>query len=129
MFLIRIRDAKGGKDREVTLDLKLLNLLRLYYLKYRPTIYLFNGVNTSKYSDSSIRQIIKNYSQLSGISKKVNPHLIRHCYGTHLVENGTDINLIQRLMGHNSVKTTNLYLHTSSNLISQIKTPLSVIEI
>jgi site-specific recombinase XerD len=128
-MIIRIRDGKGGKDREVTLDLKLLNLLRSYYIKYKPTIYLFNGDSGSKYSQSSVRQIIKKYGQLSGITKKLNPHLLRHCYGTHLVESGTDINLIQRLMGHNSVKTTNLYLHISNNLISKIKTPLSTIEI
>lgn len=126
-MVINIVNAKGGKDRQVTLDIFLLQLLRLYYKTYKPKEYLFNGQFSLLYSPTSIRKFINRYAAISGIKKKVNPHLIRHCYGTHLVENGTDINLIQKLMGHENVKTTNMYLHISNNHISKIKTPLSLI--
>jgi len=69
------------------------------------------------------------YEKIAKIRKKVNPHLIRHCYATHLVEAGTDINLIQKLLGHSSVKTTNIYLHISDSHISKIESPINQIKL
>ena len=128
-MVINIQDGKGGKDRQVMLNQNLLDLLRDYYLEYKPKEYLFNGQNSIQYSERSISQFLKHYAEKADIKKRIYPHLIRHCAFTHLVESGVDINLIQRLAGHSSVKTTNLYIQTSHTLISNIKSPLSNIKI
>jgi integrase/recombinase XerD len=106
-----------------------LDLLRRYFKEYRPKEYLFNGQNSLQYSERSIAQFLKHYAGKAGLNKRIYPHLIRHCSFTHLVEAGTDINLIQRLAGHQSVKTTNLYLQTSHTLISRINSPLTAINL
>lgn len=124
-MIINIQNAKGGKDRQVTLDPLLLELLRVYFKEYKPVIYLFNGQGDhAQYTESSIRQFLQKYSDLAGIKKRVYPHLLRHCNATHLLEGGTDLSIIQKLLGHESIKTTQIYSHISHNLISKIKTPL-----
>lgn len=123
-MVINILDAKGGKDRQVGLNEPLLNLLRQYYKAYKPQTYLFNGQNSPQYSERSINQFLKHYAAKANLNKRIYAHLLRHTSATHMVENGTDINLIQRLLGHASVKTTNLYLHTSHTLINKIQSPL-----
>lgn len=128
-MVINIQNAKGGKDRQVMLNQNLLGLLRRYFKEYRPKEYLFNGQNDIQYSERSIAQFLKHYAERAELNKRIYPHLIRHCSFTHLVENGVDINLIQRLAGHQSVKTTNLYIQTSHNLISRIQSPLQLIRI
>jgi site-specific recombinase XerD len=128
-MVINILNAKGGKDRQVMLNQNLLELLRKYFKQFRPKVYLFNGQNSLQYSERSISQFLKNYAQMAGLNKRIYPHLIRHCSFTHLVENGTDINIIQRLAGHKSVKTTNLYIQTSHNIISRIQSPLNQIQL
>lgn len=126
-MVIHVRDAKGGKDRQVTLDPTLLQLLRIYFKRYKPKEYLFNGQFDLKYSERSIAQFLKRYAEIAGVNRRVHPHLIRHCYATHLVEAGTDMSILQKLLGHSSIKTTQLYGHISHNLISNIKTPLQFI--
>jgi len=128
-MVINILNAKGGKDRQVMLNQNLLDLLRNYFKQYRPKEYLFNGQTSLQYSERSIAQFLKCYAEKAGLNKRIYPHLIRHCSFTHLVEAGTDINLIQRLAGHQSVKTTNLYIQTSHTLISRIQSPLSQISL
>lgn len=123
-MVINIIDAKGGKDRQVSLDPTLLQLLRLYFRQYRPQLFLFNGQNDPQYSERSIAQFLQKYSKLAGINKRVYPHLIRHCYATHLHEGGIDLSIIQKLLGHGNIKTTQIYSHISHNHISKIKTPL-----
>jgi len=128
-MVINIINAKGGKDRQVMLNQNLLDLLRKYFIEYHPKEYLFNGQSSVQYSERSIAQFLKHYAERAGLNKRIYPHLLRHCSFTHLVEAGTDINLIQRLAGHQSVKTTNLYLQTSHTLISRIQSPLAQIAI
>lgn len=132
--VINFIDAKGGIDRNVMLDPSLLVLLDKYILEFNPIKYLFNGQFSTdeiptKYSDRSIANILVTASNKIGINKHVNPHLIRHTAATHMVEYGTDINLIQKILGHKTVKTTNIYLHISNNHISKIKSPLSNINL
>lgn len=128
-MVINILNAKGGKDRQVMLNKDLLELLRNYFRQYYPKEYLFNGQTSLQYSERSIAQFLKHYAEKAGLNKRIYPHLIRHCSFTHLVESGTDINLIQRLAGHQSVKTTNLYIQTSHSLISKIQSPLNQIRL
>lgn len=126
-MVINIVDAKGGKDRQVPLDKFMLSLLREYYKSYKPNKYLFNGQNSLQYSERSIAQFLQKYSDIAGIKKRVHPHLIRHCYATHVLESGTDMSILQRILGHSSIKTTQIYGHISHNLISKTPTPLTII--
>lgn len=128
-MIINIRDAKGGKDRQVMLPENLLQLFRKYFIAYKPKIYLFNGQNSLQYSSRSISEFLKFYSVKAGLNKRIYPHLLRHDSFTHLVESGCDIALIQKLAGHSSQKTTNLYLHISHNHISKINSPLNAIQL
>jgi integrase/recombinase XerD len=129
-MIINILDAKGGKDRQVMLTNSVLELLRQYFKIYKPKEFLFNGQNSLNYSERSINAFLKMYAHKAGIeNKRVYAHLMRHTSFTHMVENGTDINLIQKIAGHVSVKTTLIYTHISHNLISNIQSPISNINL
>ena len=129
-MIINIINAKGGKDRQVMISPNILQLLRSYYTKYNPKNYLFNGQFDEQYSARSINQFLKDIAINAGIrNKRIYAHLMRHTSFTHMVENGTDINLIQRLAGHSSVKTTSIYTHISHNLISRIQSPIANIQL
>lgn len=118
-MLINIRNSKGRKDRIVKMSDTLLETLRLYYRKYKPQIYLFNGRFSVVYSHVSCNQIVKKY-----LGNHYSFHTLRHSGATTMLENGTDISLIQKILGHNSVKTTMIYTHISQNLIQQTKPPI-----
>ncbi len=123
-MVINIRGGKGKKDRISLLSDHMLVLLRNYYRAYRPKDYLFEGQNGGKYSPTSIANILKKASLKAGIRKKVTPHILRHSFATHLLEQGTDLRYIQELLGHNSSKTTEVYTHVSKKAIDQIKNPV-----
>lgn len=128
-MIINIIQAKGNKDRQVMLSPELIPLLEKYYNEYKPKEYVLNGQFELQYSERSVGQVIKQLASKAGINKRVYTHLMRHCSFTHMVENGTDINLIQKLAGHSSVKTTAIYTHISHNLISKINSPLKNIKL
>ena len=122
-MVINIKNAKGNKDRQVQLTESILHLSRVYYKNYKPICYLINGQNGDKYSATSIQKIIKSSSKKAGINKKVTPHTLRHSFATHLLENGTDIRFIQTILGHNDIKTTQIYTHVSSTHLKNIRNP------
>lgn len=127
-MIINIIQAKGKKDRQVMLAPDLIPLLEKYYREYESKIYILNGWKDElQYSERSVGQVVKQLASKAGIKKNVWTHLLRHCAFTHMVENGTDINLISKLAGHSSVKTTSIYTHISHNLISKIQSPLNSI--
>lgn len=129
-MIINIICAKGKKDRQVMLPENLIPLLEKYYREYKSKEYVLNGQFALQYSETSVNQVVKQLAKKAGINnKRVYTHLMRHCSFTHMVEAGTDINLIQRLAGHANVKTTAIYTHISHNLISKIKSPLTAIRI
>jgi len=128
-MIINIIQAKGNKDRQVMLTPQLIPLLEKYWNEYKSKEYVLNGQFGIQYSDRSVGEVIKQLAKKAGINKRVYTHLMRHCSFTHMVENGTDINLIQKLAGHSSVKTTAIYTHISHNIISKIQSPLSNIQI
>lgn len=121
---ITIRQAKGKKDRQVMLSEHFLICLRQYYIQYKPSYYLFEGQNSIQYSGRSIQQIVKESGIKSGIIKKISPHILRHSFAIHLLEAGTDIRYIQELLGHNHLKTTQIYTHISDVAKNKIKSPL-----
>jgi len=128
-MIINVRDAKGGKDRQVMLNEKLLVLLRKYYIAYKPQQYLFEGQTIPRYSERSIGEFISMYAKKAGLNKRVYPHLMRHNCFTHLVESGCDVAMVQKIAGHQNIKTTNLYLHLSHNHISKINSPINFINL
>jgi len=118
-MIINIVNGKGRKDRIVPLSEKILKLLREYFKDQRPKEYLFNGQNSLKYSKESCNKIVKKY-----IGENYHFHLLRHSCATTLLESGVDLRIIQKLLGHSSVKTTEIYTHVSTNLLSEIPLPI-----
>jgi integrase/recombinase XerD len=129
-MLINIIQSKGRKDRQVQLPQSLLELLRLYWKEYNPKGgYLFEGQFEPKYSEKSINQFLKKYAKLASIKRNIHCHLLRHGFATESLEMGTDIRLIQKLLGHNSIKTTLRYTHVSSNLIAKTPSPINLLKL
>ena len=118
-MLIHIKNAKGKKDRIVPLSQTVLILLREYWKEYKPKIYLFNGQSSDQYSIQSCQKIYKKYiDEVSSI------HTLRHSSFTNLLENGTDLRIIQKIAGHSSSKTTEIYTHVSNQLLSKVNLPI-----
>jgi site-specific recombinase XerD len=128
-MIICINDAKGKKDRITLLSKTLLKDLRIYVKKWRPTEFLFEGPNRTPYSGSSILRIVKNAAIKANIRLKVTPHILRHSFATHLLENGTDLRYIQVLLGHSSTRTTEIYTQVAINNIKAIKSPLDSLDL
>lgn len=123
-MVVIIREAKEKKDRISLLSEKILGFLREYYKKYRPKQYLFEGQGGGKYSPTSVANILRKAAIKAGIRKNVTPHMLRHSFATHLLEQGTDLRYIQELLGHKSSKTTEIYTHVSKRAIDKIKNPI-----
>lgn len=117
--LILIENAKGNKDRYVPLSQNLLKTLREYFKGYRPIEYLFNGQNSLQYSTTSCNAIVKKY-----LGNQYHFHQLRHSSFTTMLESGTDIRIIQKIAGHASSKTTNIYTHISNQFLSQVNMPM-----
>jgi len=128
-LIINIIAGKGNKDRQVMLDSSLIPLLEKYFFEYQTKTYILSGQFSEQYSSTSVGQVMKQLAAKAGINKRVYTHLMRHNCFTHMVENGIDINLIQRLAGHNNVKTTLLYTQISHNIISRIQSPINAIRL
>ncbi len=122
--IVLLKNAKGKKDRIAPLSPKILDMLREYYIGYKPQTWLFEGqIKGEQYSEKSLQSVLKQALQKTGISKPVTLHWLRHSYATHLLESGTDLRYIQELLGHSSSKTTEIYTHVSTKSIQQIKSP------
>ena len=122
--LLFIRQSKGKKDRVVPIGNKLIEMLRDYYKSFKPKTWLFEGqFPSTKYSEKSLENVLKQSLTKTKISKKVSLHWLRHSYATHLLENGTDLRYIQELLGHSSSRTTEIYTHVSTLNLQQIRSP------
>lgn len=136
-MVIWVRQAKGKKDRKAILDQKVLELLRDYFVKYKPTQWLFNGQvfkhepsgTVKQYSTRSIEQFVKDIAIKAGIKKRVHPHLLRHGYCTGILDNGGDIHDVAVTAGHESLKTSMGYIHSSTKYISKIVSPINQIQL
>jgi len=123
-MLIKIENGKGNKDRYVGLSHFQLELLRQYYLQYKPQFWLFEGQNGDQYSGTSILKIVKQAAVRAGITRRVTPHMLRHSFATHHLEQGTDLRYIQEFLGHHSSITTEIYTHVAKTDFSRFKNPL-----
>ena len=121
--LIKIRFSKGKKDRFVNIPFSLRKELESYCNLNREEI-LFPSSRCGRLTTATIQKIIKNSCRNSGIKKNISPHTLRHSFATHLLEQGTDLRIIQKLLGHSDIKTTQIYLSVSNQLIKNIKSPL-----
>ena len=119
------RKGKGEKDRVFTLSGSLVFELRKYLAKRPDNIYVFS--KEKPLTTRNIQKIIKHVREKTGITKKITPHTLRHSFATHLLEAGTDIRLIQALLGHASLNTTQLYTHISTDQLKRIENPLDAI--
>ena len=121
--------GKGKKCRYSLLSPKLLEELRLYFREYRPKKWLFEGETPGvQYSASALVKVLKEAAQRAGIKHRVHVHMLRHSFATHLLEQGTDLHTIQELLGHNDIKTTAIYLHTSNAYKAKIPNPLDSLD-
>lgn len=125
---VHIQNAKGKKDRYVNLPESVLPFLRDYYKMYKPKKYLFEGQYGEQYSIRSAQQVFKQSLKRSNINKEVGIHSMRHSFATHLLEQGTDISYIKKLLGHNNIKTTLIYAQVSKKDVKAIKSPLDQIK-
>ena len=125
---ITINNAKGKKDRVGTLSKSILEILRTYFITYKPKQWLFEGQYSNEhYSTRSAQIIFKDAYKNLQLPPQCSFHSLRHSYATHLLENGTDISYIQQLLGHNDIKTTLRYTHVSKKEIGKIESPLDKI--
>lgn len=123
-MVVHIQNREGNKNRVVMLSNQLLEDLRAYFLAYKPIEYLIEGQGGGMYSAKSVQNVVKNAAARAGIKKQVTPHMLRHSFAIHLLENGTDIRYIQQLLGHASIKTTEIYTHIIDVSKLKIQSPL-----
>jgi site-specific recombinase XerD len=122
-MMITIYQGKGKKDRVTVLSEKVLADLRIYFKEWKPINYLFEGKSGIMYSGSSVGAIIKKAARKAKVLKTVTPHMFRHSFATHLLEDGTDLRYIQTLLGHTSSKTTEIYTQVSLGHMQKIRSP------
>ena len=122
---ILVREAKGGRERYVLLPRRLLRLLREYYVEERPRELLYPGRDKSQpLNPSSVQKVIRRAGQSAKIPERVTPHVLRHCFATHLIDSGASLPYVQQLLGHKSVGTTMLYTHVAASGPTRLTSPL-----
>ena len=122
--LLFIRAGKGVKNRQSIVSENLLNDLRNFSMLFKQKKWLFERANGGQYSPSSVAKVLSKACKIAGISRKVTPHMLRHSFATHLLEQGISLRRIQTLLGHNSSQTTEIYTQVSTQEIGKIKNPL-----
>ncbi|RPJ09312.1 MAG: integrase [Deltaproteobacteria bacterium] len=128
-MVIRVQQGKGAKDRYTLLAQRTLEVLRDYWRAYRPEEWLFPGQPAKGFlSVSSVQKILRKVLQEAGIKKHATVHTLRHSFATHLLEAGTDLYHIQRLLGHTTAKTTTIYLHLSRKDLGGVRSPIDLLE-
>jgi integrase/recombinase XerD len=124
-MMIRIEQGKGRKDRYVMLSHTLLTTLRDYYCKFRPLRWLFEGQTKGEpLCSSTAEKVFKHAALKAGIAKHVYFHSLRHAFATHLLEDGTNIRVIQSLLGHRCLTTTQVYTHVARTYVADTQSPL-----
>jgi len=133
-MLVHVRHGKGGRDRSVPLSPKLLETLREYWHWMKPKTYLFPGTVNGWRADKPITPKVlwlacRQAAQRAGIRKAVRPHLLRHSFATHMLEQGADLPTVQALLGHADLKATSIYLHLSERHLKAAGTLLDEVEL
>ena len=123
--LIRLM-GKGGKERYVQIsNTSILEVLKKYYDENEQAIkksgYFFVNNRESRYTEQSIRLMLKKYTKQAGIERNITPHMFRHSFATYLIEEGVDVSCVQQILGHSSIKTTQIYIHIAAKKQEKIK--------
>lgn len=122
--LIRIM-GKGGKERYIQIASQdILDVLRRYYdqnaSKIKKCGFFFVNSRGGRYTEQSIRLMLKKYTKLAGIDRNITPHMFRHSFATYLIEEGVDVSCVQQILGHSSIKTTQIYIHVAAKIQAEI---------
>jgi site-specific recombinase XerD len=133
-MMVHIRQGKGGHDRDVPLSVKLLETLRVYWRWMKPKRYLFPGTVKNWRADVPLTtkvpwEACRQAAQRAGITKRIGPHTLRHCFATHLLEAGADLRTIQVLLGHRKIEHTTIYLHLSRKHLTAVANPLDTLSV
>jgi site-specific recombinase XerD len=123
---VRVEDGKGKRDRYTVLSRRTLATLHEYFRAYKPRKWLFEGCNGNRYGARTLGHIVTRAALKARIDKKVTPHTLRHSFATHLMESGIALPVIQKLLGHSSIKTTMIYLHVSEAMVDRTISPLDL---
>jgi integrase/recombinase XerD len=127
-MLLHIESAKGGKDRYAMLSPRLLEILRAYWKRARPSLWLFPGQEPGSHvSRGALQSACRAARQRARIGKRVTTHSLRHSFATHLLESGTDIRIIQVLLGHSHLETTARYAQVATGLIAGTPSPFDAL--
>jgi integrase/recombinase XerD len=125
-MLIHVRKGKGGYPRCVMLSRRLLTALRAYWREERPADLLFPG-GAGPLTPTSVRRAIHRASEAADLRKNVTPHVLRHTFATHLLEMGTDLRVVQVLLGHRHLQMTARYTHISTRHLQRVRSPLDLL--
>ena len=122
--LIKIM-GKGGKERYIQIaSAEILNILKKYYKHNSEAIkksgFFFVNSRGNRYTEYSIRLMLKKYAKLAGIERNITPHMFRHSFATYLIEEGVDVSCVQQILGHSSIKTTQIYIHIAAKKQAEI---------
>lgn len=121
---VLILNSKGKKDRYLNFPESIISLYNDYLRLYQPQTFLFHGAHNSQYSIRSAQNVFKNAMNKANIHRNLGIHSLRHSFATHLLEAGVDMVIIQKLLGHKNVKTTEIYAQVTNNQLAKIKSPL-----
>ncbi len=126
--VIHVRHGKGDKARETKLSPILYQWLRTYWSRTRPRMpYLFANARGQLPNQATVRQALAKAAQEAGIKRRVTPHVLRHSFATHLLEEGADIRVVSALLGHASIRTTARYARVTTKLIRKVPSPLELL--
>jgi integrase/recombinase XerD len=129
-MLLHVENGKGGRDRYTMLSPRLLEMLRAYWKRARPTLWLFPGQEPGSHvSVGALQSACRAARRRARIGKRVTAHSLRHSFATHLLESGTDIRIIQVLLGHTHLETTARYTQVASGLIAGLPSPFDQLEL
>ena len=127
--LLRVHKGKGSKDRYTLLAERAIEAVRLYRDAYPTEGWLFPGSRPKRHlSERSVQRVVKNAAAAAGLSKEVTTHTLRHSFATHLLEGGTNLRIIQELLGHKSSQTTQIYTHVTTATLESVRSPLDNLE-
>jgi integrase/recombinase XerD len=127
-MVVRVEQSKGRQDRYVMLSHKLLVILREYWRAYRTTHWLFAGQNPAQpLTRASVHKVFRKAKIKAGIAKRATVHTLRHSFATHLLESGVNIRTIQLLLGHRSLRSTQIYTHVARDYLGDTPSPLDIL--
>ena len=117
--------GKGGRERYVQIATpEILDILKKYYAQNENAIkkngYFFINSRGGRYTEQSVRLMLKKYTRLAGIERNITPHMFRHSFATYLIEEGVDVSCVQQILGHSSIKTTQIYIHIAARKQAEI---------